>query len=105
MEILVTLFGTPSSSSVYEQEKMSQNYCRRDLYMPIALGEQDAPRRMSYCMPDVTKTFTLIVGEMLDILSYLRVYGARIKCLNQSICPWGMKYLASISHTYDEEAG
>jgi len=61
--------------------------------MVISSREHATPMVISSKTPDLMEMSILVVGEILAILTYSKVYGERIGLLNQSICSDGRKYL------------
>jgi hypothetical protein len=60
--------------------------------------EHATPMVIYSTMLGLTKMSILTMGEMLAMLSSSKASGAGIGFLNQSICPRGIKSLASIMH-------
>jgi len=83
---------------VYVHVKMSQNSCKRALYLQISSVEHDAPRSMCSMQSGTTKMSTLIVGEILSMFPSSKALGVEIEFVNQYTWPRGMKSLPSSAY-------
>jgi hypothetical protein len=60
--------------------------------------EHAVPMVIFSMIPGLMEISILTVGKMLAMFPSLKVLGAGIGLLNQSICPDGIKYLVSIAY-------